>query len=58
MQIQSRIGKGAYANLRSLTVKNVRGYFKARIKVSRAAKRQFRVSSAGHVSWATKAVSR
>ena len=58
VQIQSRVGKGAYSNLRSLTVKNVRGYFTARIKVSRAAKRQFRLSSAGHESWATKAVSR
>jgi hypothetical protein len=58
VQIQSRTGKGAYSNLSSLTTRNGRGYYKVRIRVSRAAKRRYRVASGGHVSWATKAVVR
>jgi hypothetical protein len=59
VQIQSRRGKGAFANLGApVTVKNVRGYFKVRRKVSGAALRTFRVQSAGQTSASAKAVVR
>ena len=59
VQIQSRRGKGAFANLGApVTVKNARGYFKVRRKVSRAALRTFRVQSAGQTSASAKAVVR
>ena len=59
VQIQSRRGKGAFTNLGApVTVKNVRGYFKVRRKVSGAALRTFRVQSAGQTSASAKAVVR
>ena len=59
MQIQSRRGKGAFANLGGpVTVKNARGYFKVRRTVSGAALRTFRVQSGGQTSASAKAVAR
>jgi hypothetical protein len=58
VQIESRAGGGPYSELRSLTVKNVRGYYRVRLRVSSAARRTFRVRSGGHVSHPTKAVVR
>ncbi|HEU0023376.1 MAG TPA: hypothetical protein VFQ12_02005 [Thermoleophilaceae bacterium] len=58
VQIRSRVGSGPYSENRSVNVKNVRGYYRVRIRVSRAARRTFRASSGGHVSHPAKAVVR
>jgi hypothetical protein len=55
-QVQSRLGKGGYANLGGpISVKNVRGYFRARFRISKAAKRRFRFQSSGFTSRSTRA---
>jgi hypothetical protein len=58
VSIQSRLGRGAYREHRSLTVRNPRGYYRTRLRISRARAREFRVSSGGHVSAPAKAVVR
>jgi hypothetical protein len=59
VQIQSRRGRGAFANLGApLTVTNARGYFKVRRTVSGASLRTFRVQSGGQTSASAKAVVR
>jgi hypothetical protein len=51
VQIQQRRGGRRYADLGGpLTVSNARGYFRARFRISRAAKRRYRILSDGHKS--------
>ena len=58
VQIQSRLGNGPYSEARVVTVGNVRGYYRVRLRVSNAARRTFRASSGGHRSHPAKAVVR
>lgn len=56
VQIEQRLGKRAYANLGGpVSVKNARGYFRARFRIGKAAKRTFRFQSSGLKSRAAKA---
>lgn len=57
VQVQSRAGSGAYRDLGSpVTVRNVRGYFSARFRVSNVSKRKFRFVAGDFTSPAVKAV--
>lgn len=59
VQVFQKSGKGAYKNLGGpISVANQRGYFKARFRIARAAKRTFKFTSAGLTSRATKAAVR
>ena len=59
VQVQQRRGKGAYRNLGGpITVSNVRGYFRARFRISRAARRTYRFTTAGLTSRTAKAAVR
>jgi hypothetical protein len=58
VQLQSRV-RGAYGDLGApITVRNARGYYRVRLRVAGAARRQFRALSGGHASWPAKAVVR
>jgi hypothetical protein len=59
VQIQQRRSRGDFENLGSpLTVENARGYFFARFRISRAAKRRYRFVFGGKASRAAKAATR
>ena len=58
-QVQQRSGGGGYADLGGpITVRNERGYFRARFRISRAARRLYRFQSGGHTSRSARAVVR
>jgi hypothetical protein len=58
VQVQQRAGR-TYENLgEPVSVRNVRGYFRARFRISNAADRRYRLVSGGHASPAAKAVTR
>jgi hypothetical protein len=59
VQVQSRASKGSFSDLGPpITVSNSRGYFKARYRVSKAAKRRYKFLSAGFESRTARAVIR
>jgi hypothetical protein len=59
VQIQQRPRGGDFENLGGpLTVQNVRGYFRARFRIPRAAQRRYRFVYGGHSSRAARAVTR
>ena len=58
-QLEQRSGRGAFANLGGpITVSNVRGYFRARFRIPRAAGRTYRFQSGGETSRSARAVVR
>jgi hypothetical protein len=59
VQVQQRAGRGSFRDLGGpVTVRNARGYFRARYRISRASKSRYRFLSGGHASHAAKAVYR
>jgi hypothetical protein len=57
VQVQQRRGRGSFQDLGApITVRNVRGYFKARFRLSGASRRTYRLVSGGEVSPRVKAV--
>jgi hypothetical protein len=57
VQVQQRGRKGAFKNLgAALTVRNVRGYFVIRYRISKAASRSFRFTTGGQMSLTVKPV--
>lgn len=59
VQVQERRGRSPYRSLGGpITVKSAQGYFKARFRLMRASRRDFRFTSGEHTSWAVKAANR
>jgi hypothetical protein len=59
VQVEERPGGGTYENLGGpISVTNARGYFRARFRIARAARRVYRFQSGGLTSRATKAAVR
>jgi hypothetical protein len=59
VQVEQRLGRGAFKPLGGpVTVRNVRGYFLQRYRISKASRRSFRFASGGHTSRTTKAAVR
>jgi hypothetical protein len=58
VQVQQRAGRGGFEDLGGpIRVRNKRGYFTARFRISNASKRSYRFSSGGHTSPTVKSLS-
>lgn len=56
--IEQRIGSGSWTRLKEVAVGNRQGYFRERVRISRASKRSFRVVAGERMSRTTKAARR